>query len=479
MIKHGVYVNEQATSVSTPVVADMGIPFVIGASCISRASNPAETGIPAICTSWEEFCQKFGYSEDWASYNLCEFAYSHFKLFGCQPVLFCNLVSTATANLVNVAAEDITLTTHKATLPAEAVASTIVVKKSGGSGNAYVEGTDYTVTYTDEACLVSMIATSTHYSDTALNIAFKKTNPALVTAQAVAIGMEAIELCMQTGIIPDLIASPGYSSDAAVAAVMAAKAAGINGLFRAKAVVDLATGTGGAHTYDAANTIKTQGNFVDENMIVCWGSLGLGDHVFHQSTQLCGLMARIDAANGAPYESPSNKNYRMDRLLVEDTSTPGSYNTVNLTKAQADVLNNAGIVTALNFLGAGWVSWGNYTACYPANADVKDYFICISRVFDWVSNTCIRTFWGKIDLPMNRRLIDNIIDTCNIWLDGLSASGKIIGGRCEMIEAENPLTDLMAGIMRVHIYITPPSPAQEIDFTLEYDVSYVEALFAG
>ena len=33
----------------------------------------------------------------------------------------------------------------------------------------------------------------------------------------------------------------------------------------------------------------------------------------------------------------------------------------------------------------------------------------------------------------------------------------------------------MAGIIKIHIYMTPPSPAQEIDFTLEYDVSYVQS----
>ena len=38
--------------------------------------------------------------------------------------------------------------------------------------------------------------------------------------------------------------------------------------------------------------------------------------------------------------------------------------------------------------------------------------------------------------------------------------------------------DLMAGIIRLHIYMTPPSPAQEIDFYLDYDASYVEQAFA-
>ena len=41
------------------------------------------------------------------------------------------------------------------------------------------------------------------------------------------------------------------------------------------------------------------------------------------------------------------------------------------------------------------------------------------------------------------------------------------------------MTDLMSGIMKIHIFLTPPSPAQEIDFTLEYDIDYMTAAFAG
>ena len=43
----------------------------------------------------------------------------------------------------------------------------------------------------------------------------------------------------------------------------------------------------------------------------------------------------------------------------------------------------------------------------------------------------------------------------------------------EMVGEENPLTNLMAGIIKLHVYITPPSPAQEISFVIEYDTAYV------
>jgi len=49
----------------------------------------------------------------------------------------------------------------------------------------------------------------------------------------------------------------------------------------------------------------------------------------------------------------------------------------------------------------------------------------------------------------------------------------------EIFDDENPDTDLMAGIIRFHLFITPPNPAQEIDFILEYDASYVSAALLG
>ena len=146
---------------------------------------------------------------------------------------------------------------------------------------------------------------------------------------------------------------------------------------------------------------------------------------------------------------------------------------VLLTLDQANILNAGGVVTGLNFTG-GFRAWGNTTGCYPTNTDVKDYFIPVSRMFDWVGNSLINTFWGQIDRPMTRILVDSIVNSANIWMNGLTGSGYILGGRVEMIEAENSVTDLMAGIVKLHIYITPPSPAQEIDFTLEYDVNYVQ-----
>ena len=35
----------------------------------------------------------------------------------------------------------------------------------------------------------------------------------------------------------------------------------------------------------------------------------------------------------------------------------------------------------------------------------------------------------------------------------------------------------MDGIITFHVYVTPPSPAREIEFVLEYDPDYLATLF--
>ena len=184
-------------------------------------------------------------------------------------------------------------------------------------------------------------------------------------------------------------------------------------------------------------------------------------------------MNKTDAGNSdVPYESPSNKSLQMNACVNEAEKE------ITLGLDQANYLNGQGIVTALNFMG-GWKAWGNRTGCYPTNTDSKDAFIPIRRMFDWIGNEFITTFWQKVDKPMTPRLIKTIVNSYNVRLNGLAAREFILGGRVEFLESENPTTDLMDGILRFHIYVTPPTPARQIEGILEFDPAYFDTLFAA
>ena len=91
--------------------------------------------------------------------------------------------------------------------------------------------------------------------------------------------------------------------------------------------------------------------------------------------------------------------------------------------------------------------------------------------------TFILTYWQKVDQPLTRRLVKTIVDSEQIRLNGLVARGYLLGASVQFLEEENPLTDLLNGIFRVHTYITPPVPAEQIEDVLEYDVNNFRALF--
>lgn len=472
-MNHGVYVREQATSVGTPVVAESGVPFVVGLAPVHTAEAPAKAGVPVLCTSWAEAVEKLGYSDNWSTYTLCEFMYSHFKLYGAQPVIFYNVLDPATMT-TPVAAREYAVTDRKVKLPCAAVnnATLIVAAEGASEMTTLAKGTDYDAFYDGNNLVVELLAGSAHKDATSLNIAYAAVDTSGVDAADIAAGVEGVELCMTTlGIVPDLICAPGFSHLSAVAAVMATKAGSVNGLFKCKALIDVDTTT--ATAYAQVKTAKDAANLHDATEIICWPMCKLGDYQFHLSTQIAGLMASVDTGNGgAPFESPGNKGLKIDGLCLANGTE------VFLTHSQANILNGNGVMTALNFMG-GWVAWGNWTACYPENTDVKDYFIPVSRMFGWVGNTLVKTFWSRLDKPMTRLLIDSVLDTANIWLSGLVGSGYLLGGRVEMLDSENPETNLMAGIIKLHVYITPPSPAVEINFVLEYDASYVKSALQG
>jgi phage tail sheath protein FI len=474
-MNHGVYVSEREAGASAPLAAQSGVPFVIGFSPVHTAAHPAAPGEPVLCASFEEAVDRLGYSENYMRYTLCEFMYSHFKLYGRQPVIFYNLLDLAVMT-TPMLPMNYTITENRALLPFATLILGLRISEADGAGVTYARGTDYDVYYTDGYLAVELLPGGAAYGASTVYVESDIISTGLFTPELVAAGLENIEKCLTTvGVVPDLICAPRYSKDPAVAAAMAAKAAGINGIFKAKALIDLNSNEmeSGAVTPAEAIALKAENKLTDENQIVCWPMLRLGNRVFHMSTQLAGLIAEVDGGNGGcPYESPSNKAFRADALALDYGADP------ILTHAQANALNAQGIVTPLNFMG-GLVCWGNYTACYPENTALKDSVISISRMFDWVGATLVRTFWSRLDKPISARLRDNIVDTCNIWLNGLTGAGYLLGARVEVLDAENPAADLMAGIIRAHIYLTPASPAQEIDLILEYDAAYAAAALAG
>lgn len=470
----GVYVNELATAGITPRAAESGIPYVVGTAPVHTAKRPAKPGVPVLCTGWTDAAERLGYSDDWEKYSLCEAMYNYFKLYNCQPVIFCNMLDVEKARQ-DAKTETYGVTNHRAVLPYEALLKGLTVKAGEGeSAVPLAVDEDYAAFYDENAgeCVVELLETGTAYEATSLAVEYAAIDSATVKAADIAEGISQVDACLNTvGVTPDLLLAPGWSHNPAIAALLGMKADSVSTLLKAKALVDIDCTSAGVTDPADLPAYKAKHGLTAPSQIACWPMAAKGGRRFHLSTQLAGLMATVDADNGGcPVESPANKPLKIDGCCLADGTE------VNLTFEQVNqIAGHQGVVTALNFGLSGWVAKGNYMACYPQSADVKDQFIPVSRMFAYVGNTLVKTFWSKLDKGMKRRMVDDIVDAVNIWLLSQKGSEYILGGRIAYEAQENPLTDLLEGIIKFHIYFATPLPAQKIVFTLEFDLDYVTA----
>lgn len=455
--RHGVYKQEVPTSVIAPSQSESGLPVIIGTAPVFMADSTC-INKPVLVHTYEEAVKVFGYSENWKDWTLCEFMYSQFVLYGQSPCVLVNVFDPAR---------------HKEEVSGAEYAS---LNGSVNLGQNIIQADSQSLYYDDEG--------NAHIASTgSVTISrITKAKPSLVTAGEV-IGGYSLSSGTNTGLecvndvypkyrlIPGLIGCPKYSEIPEVAAVMRAKCENINGVFSCISVVDIPSDSSGAGAYTDAPEWKTQHSYTSERQIVCWPKVALGGKIYHMSTQMIGLMNQVDTKRGdIPYKSPSNE------LMQVDSCVTGAGQEVMMSLEQANYLNSQGIMTALNWTG-GWRSWGNRTGAYPANTDVKDVFISVRRMMDFLSNTFITTFWQKTDEPMTRRLIRTIVNSFNMYMNSLVAIEALLGGRIEFREDENAYTDLLNGILKFHVFVTPPVPAEVIEGVFEYDPEYLSTLY--
>ncbi len=428
--KHGVGSQEIPTSLVAPVNVSAGLPVVFGTAPVNLVKGHVPVNEPILAYKYAEAVEKFGYSDDFENYTLCEFMSSHYALFNVAPAVFVNVLDPE----VHKKAGDptiLTVTDGEAVLKTKGVLLNSLVIKGGEGGTTPLTESDYELEFDDDGYVHIFVSTP----DTSISVEFDVLDPSSVDYTDIIGGVsvngdyKGLELVNQVfprfRLVPGQIVAPKFSTNSAVAAVMAAKANSINGLFKATANVDISTTEVTDYTKVAEH--KNLKNLTSTYQDVFWPKVSLGGQQYHLGTQAASLMCYVDSINDdIPYVSPSNKNLQADSAVLEDGKE------IFLGQDQAAYLNGQGIVTALNFIG-GWKLWGNRTGAYPGVTDPKDSFIPVRRMFNWVQNTLILTYWQKVDDPTNTKLIETVIDSINIWLNGLSARGYLLGGRVEFL----------------------------------------------
>lgn len=476
--KHGVYTSEVATSMVAPITGTAGLPVVVGTAPVNMLAKPAAAvNTPVLVNNYKEAVEAVGYVPDFEKYTLCEFISAAFSVVGVGPMVLINVLDPAKHT---TAMDETTIQINDGVAVLEEVGvllDKLVVKAASQS---MVAGADYTTTWNNDGTLnIVVLPTGAAKSATALTVSGSKLDPEKVTAADIVGGVDTttgketgMEVIRQVypllGMTPGILVAPRRSLDATVAAALQAKTKSINSVFGAVCVVDIDSTSEGATKYTDVKTAKEGQAVSDPNAYAVWLYAKVGEVMYSGSTMAAALTAYTDAQNDdTPNVSPSNKTLAISGACLADGTE------VVLDQEQANVVNSFGVATWLNM--NGFRLWGNNTAAYPGITDPKDRWFSVRRFLTWAANSFILTYFQKVDSPANKRLIEAIVDSENVRGNGFVARGVCARYEITFNEDENTTADLLDGKITFHQYITPFTPAEDIEDIIEFDPNALTA----
>ena len=479
---HGVFIYEEATALTVPKEASQAL-VVVGCAPVNQTAEP-KVNVPVLAQTATEAMQELGYSKDYKKYGLCAAMNVTANMYPIAPVVYINVLDPA-RHKTALAAQTVTVTDMQATVKTEGILTTGLSVSIPASGEdpavALVNGTDYTAEFDSDGYLViSLITGGAGEAATSLSVSGYKLDPSAVTKDdiigAVNVqtgaesGMEVIrQIYPKLGIIPGILIAPYWSHVPEVGIALSAKAANINGVFKAMAYLDIDTTQ--ARKYTDVKTVKEASGFTSEFCVPCWPEVVVGSTQYPYSIVAAARTLYEDAENeGIPSRSPSNITLSITGTALSDGTE------VMLDQDQATTVDEYGCMTAVNL--NGFKMWGDYTGAYPGSGDAKDIWISVRRMFSWQGNTFILTYFDKVDNPMNPRLIENIVDSENIRCGAL-APDHWAGASIEYLEEDNPETDILAGRVTFRQHISPYTPARTINNILNYDTGMLRAALLG
>lgn len=479
MSKHGVFVQEEATALTAPITGSCSIPVVVGTAPVNMVQNPEEViNTPILANSAAEAMAALGYVDDFENYTLCQMMYATNNIYQVSPAVYINVLDP-TKHKKALTETTATVSQMQAKISTKGIIPKGLVVKAASA--TLTAGTDYTTEFdTDGSLIVNLIEGGKGASATSITVSGNVLDPSMITktdiigAYNASTGKESgLEVVRQVypklGVVPGLIVAPGWSQIPEVGIAMSAKAANINGVFKAVALVDLDTTK--ATKYTDCKKTKEDSGFTSAFCYPTWPCVKVGDYVFAMSAVVAALIAYTDASNDdVPSLSPSNEMLGVTGTCLADGTE------VTLDQDQGSTVNTYGVATAINM--NGWKLWGNYTGAFPSSEDAKDIWLAVRRMFNWHGNNFIQTYFEKVDDPMNHVLIESIIDSENIRCAAY-APDKWAGAEMQYLASDNPITDTLAGKITFRQRIAPYTPAQEIDNILSYDTDMLKNALSG
>lgn len=290
-------------------------------------------------------------------------------------------------------------------------------------------------------------------------------------------GMQAFKDCYQLfGFFPKILIAPGFSSLAPVSTALTTIATAIRAITFFDAPVGITvqqaiTGRGPSGTINFSTSSDRAGLcYPMVKMFNPAAAAGVGEiELANLSTVIAGAWSRRDQENGYWW---SGSNLELLNVLGVERHIEAMINDPN---SEANLLNEAGIITVFNSFGTGIRSWGNRSAAWPTNTSQKN-FLNVRRTFDVIMESMELSTLQYLDRPLDNAVIDDILESGNRFLRHQQANGAIAGGKVWLNKDLNPPESLANGHLIPSVEFAPYSPLERVTYQSEINIEYLRGL---
>ena len=300
--KHGVFVREEGTALPVPQVSSAGLQVVIGTAPVNVLDDPASAvNVPILANSATEAMEALGYSSDFKNYTLCQTMYVTSNLYPVSPVVYINVLDPEKHKKA-MEEKEVNVSSLQATVRETGILKKGLTVKNGE--DALKEGEDYILSFDSDGYLVVTLLTAGSAADaSSLKVSGEILDPSGITkddligaydaSTGTETGMEVIrKVYPKLGVVPGILIAPGWSQEPEVGIALSAKAANINGVFKAMAFLDIDTTK--AKKYTDVKEVKEKSGFTSEFCYPIWPCFMVGTVILAGSAVAAARTAYLD-----------------------------------------------------------------------------------------------------------------------------------------------------------------------------------------
>lgn len=349
---------------------------------------------------------------------------------------------------------DQVLTLDRTTLTAKTLKPGLLTLTVTSSGGELSEGTDYTVNKQTGELRFKI-------NHTELKATGSYADPSKVTEEDIKGGIDAVtnkrkglELLRDGfnlyGADAKIVICPEYDKTASGAAALATVAEQL----KAVAYVQLPKGT------SLAKAIQGRGPMGDINASASSERvrhfyphvIGSNNTLESLAVHAAGLRLKTDTEHGYWF---STSNRALQGVIGMEVALTAR---VDDEQSETNQLNAVGITTILNSFGTGFRLWGNRSSNYPTVTHIINFETAL-RTGDLIDESIRKTELQYIDRPIDKALIDSLIETVDTYLRALPS----IVGYAVSLDYDYDLVDAFSkGQVPITYDYTPKLPAELI-----------------